>query len=229
MEACLRSAIASVPNRVRAVSTMTDYSDLPLFGTVTVIAIGMAVSPGQDFALVSRNAILHSRRAGVWTSIGISAAVWLHVAYCITGVALLVTQLPTLYSAIRWVGAGYLAYLGVKGLLVSKLGSTMTTGRMKAVSDRSAFGAGFLCNALNPKTTLFFLSIFTQVIKPSTALGIQAACGLIVSLAHLVWFSAVAFWFSTPALLDRVWQLKPWIERAMGAILLALAMHLALA
>ena len=205
---------------------MIEFTYLPLLSTITAIAIGMAISPGQDFALVSQNAIVHSRRAGVWASVGIALAVWIHVAYCITGVAVLVTQLPALYNAIRWLGAAYLIYLGIKSLLASASPPDESSGIDRVVSDRSAFGSGFLCNALNPKTTLFFLSIFTQIIKPSTPLGIQLICGLIISLAHLAWFSGVAVWLSTPALLDRIWRLKPWIERLMGVILLGLAAHL---
>lgn len=207
---------------------MIEFTYLPLLGTITAIAVGMAISPGQDFALVSQNAIVHSRRAGVWASVGIALAVWLHVAYCISGVAVLVTQFPAIYGAIRWIGAGYLVYLGLKSILASASAHAAADGMHRPVSDRSAFSSGFLCNALNPKTTLFFLSIFTQVIKPSTPLVLQLICGLIISLAHLAWFTGVAVWLSTPVLLNRIWRLKPWIERVMGMVLLALAAHLIL-
>ncbi|MGN8200433.1 LysE family translocator [Salinisphaera sp. RV14] len=205
---------------------MIDANYWPMLGTVMLIAVGMAISPGQDFALVSRNAMVYSRRAGVWASFGIATAVWLHVAYCITGVALLVASFPRLYVVIRWTGAAYLVYLGIQSLFRSTAHSEETPARQRDITDRSAFGAGFLCNALNPKTTLFFLSIFTQLIKPATPISIQLLCGLIISLAHLAWFGSVAFWLSTPRLQAAIWRFKPWIERAVGTVLICLAAHL---
>lgn len=207
---------------------MIDLDYLPLLGTVTLIAVGMAISPGQDFALVSRNAMIYSRRAGLLSSVGIATAVWLHVAYCVTGVALLITNFPQVYSMIRWVGAAYLVYLGVKSLLASTSPQVATDADQRDITDRSAFGSGFLCNALNPKTTLFFLSIFTQIIQPSTPIAIQILCGLIISLAHLAWFGGVAFWLSTPRFLSAIWRLKPWIERVLGLILIGVATHMVL-
>ncbi|KEZ75670.1 LysE family translocator [Salinisphaera hydrothermalis] len=201
-----------------------DY--LPLLGTVTLIAVGMAMSPGQDFALVSRNAMIYSRRAGLWSSVGIATAVWLHVAYCVTGVALLITSFPRLYGMIRWIGAAYLVYLGVKSLLASSSPRMSADSDRSEITDRSAFGSGFLCNALNPKTTLFFLSIFTQIIRPTTPIAVQILCGLIISLAHLAWFSGVAFWLSTPRFLSAIWRLKPWIERGLGLVLMGVATHM---
>lgn len=176
--------------------------------------------------MVSRNAMVYSRRAGLWASVGIAAAVWLHVAYCITGVALLITSLPKVYEVIRWIGASYLVYLGIKSLLASAKTQESTAATQPDITDRSAFGSGFLCNALNPKTTLFFLSIFTQIIQPSTPITVQILCGLIISLAHLAWFSSVAFWLSTPRLLSTIWHLKPWIERILGIILICIAVYM---
>lgn len=202
-----------------------DY--LPLLGTMSAIAIGMAVSPGQDFALVSRNAILYSRRAGVLASLGISAAVWFHVSYCVAGVAILITQFPSLYLVLRMLGAGYLIYLGISSLWASSARPEQSRENLK-LGDFAAFRSGFWCNVLNPKTTLFFLSIFTQIITPQTPLMVQLLCGAIISLAHFAWFAILAFWLSTPRLLDRIWTLKPWIERIMGVLLCALALHVLL-
>ncbi|MGO1297943.1 MAG: LysE family translocator [Vibrio sp.] len=88
--------------------------------TVTSIAVVMVISPGQDFAMITRNSLIYSRRAGIIGAFGISVAIWLHVMYSLAGIALIISQSEFLYSLIKYAGAFYLAYLGIKGLLHKK-------------------------------------------------------------------------------------------------------------
>jgi threonine/homoserine/homoserine lactone efflux protein len=71
-----------------------------------------------------------------------------------------------------------------------------------------ALRTGFLTNALNPKTTLFVVSVYTQVVHPDTPLGIQIGYGLFMSFAHVIWFSLVAAFFSKPGLRMRMLRRK---------------------
>ncbi|MGF1741815.1 LysE family transporter [Vibrio profundum] len=198
--------------------------------TVTAIAMVMVISPGQDFAMISRNSLLYSRKAGLMGALGISAAVWLHVTYSLAGIAFIILHTPVLYGAIKYTGAAYLAYLGIKALFSKKEGSNSTEIKEKseAISNFTAFRAGFISNALNPKTTLFFLSIFTQVVTVDTPLSIQVLYGVIISIAHLIWFSLVAYLLSTKAVLRKVDKVKVWVERVMGTMLCLLASKIAL-
>lgn len=193
--------------------------------TVTSIAVVMVISPGQDFAMITRNSLLYSRRAGIIGAFGISVAIWLHVMYSLAGIALVIAQSEVLYSLIKYVGALYLAFLGIKGLLykANKEGNTVTQGEKATLSDFKAFKAGFISNALNPKTTLFFLSIFTQVVTPDTPITMQLIYGAIISVAHLIWFVIVAVVLSSSAITSRIGTFKLWIERVMGTILCLLA------
>lgn len=81
--------------------------------TITVLAV---ISPGADFAMVTRASWQHGRRAGLWAALGIAAGVQVHVFYTLVGVGLLMTRLPWLFSAVKWVGAGYLIYIGWRTL-----------------------------------------------------------------------------------------------------------------
>lgn len=193
--------------------------------TVTSIAIVMVISPGQDFAMITRNSLIYSRRAGIIGAFGISVAIWLHVMYSLAGIALIISQSEFLYSLIKYAGAFYLAYLGIKGLLHKKgNGKNNDHQESKAtLSDSRAFKAGFISNALNPKTTLFFLSIFTQVVTPETPIYMQVIFGAIISIAHLIWFIIVAVVLSSQAITSRIETFKVWIERVMGTILCLLA------
>lgn len=203
------------------------FEYLPVISLVIGIATVMVVSPGQDFAMITRNSLLYSRRAGLIGALGIFAAIWLHVAYSLAGIALLIDQSPLLYNMIKYAGAAYLLFLGGKLLLAKKVQDTEEKGsESPAISDLAAFRAGFVSNALNPKTTLFFLSIFTQVVTPQTPYSIQFVFGLIIALAHLLWFSLVAFFFSSQALAKRIKSIKVWIERVMGVCLCLLAARL---
>ncbi|MFT7432313.1 MAG: threonine/homoserine/homoserine lactone efflux protein, partial [Colwellia sp.] len=98
-------------------------------------------------------------------------------------------------------------------------------------TDICAFTAlrrGFFCNILNPKTSIFFLSIFTQVVSIDTPLIMQISYGLIIMLAHLIWYSGVALLLSHPNILPRFNQQKQKIDKVAGFILMLIAIKLTL-
>lgn len=192
--------------------------------TVTILAV---ISPGADFALVTRNSMLRSRRAGVLAAAGISLGVLVHVSYAMAGVGLLAAHATTLLSLIRMAGAAYLVYLGAQMLRALPGQGAGTTGEAPAISDLAALRSGFLTNALNPKTTLFIVSLFTQVIQPSTPIATQLAYGTFMSLAHLAWFVLVALAFSSEAAQRLAGDYRHRIERCIGAVLVTLGLSLA--
>ncbi len=198
--------------------------ELITVATITVLAV---VSPGADFALVTRNSMLRSRRAGVLTSVGIALGVLVHVAYSMLGVGLVISQSILLFSLIKYLGAAYLVYLGITMLRSGK--QSVGQDALPALSDVAALKSGFLTNATNPKTTLFVVSLFTQVISPQTPLAMQFGYGVFMSLAHLVWFVLVACAFSSAPAQRVVARARQHIERAIGAVLVCLGVTLALA
>ena len=194
--------------------------------TVSVIAIVMVISPGQDFAIITKNSLIYSRRSGVIGAIGISLAIWLHVIYCILGIAVIISQTPALYNSIKYLGAFYLAYLGLKAIFQKSDAAENDIdqhNKKKNISDIESFKNGFISNALNPKTTLIFLSLFTQIIDPSTPLSIQILYGAIISFAHIFWFVIVAYFFSSPIVANSILKYKNTVERIMGVFLCGLA------
>ncbi|WP_077216996.1 LysE family transporter [Piscirickettsia litoralis] len=86
--------------------------------TIALIALLAAVSPGPDFVIVAKNALLYDRRSGVMTSVG--AGVLVHSFYCVLGLAVVISQSLLLFSLIKYLGAAYLIYLGVKSLFSEK-------------------------------------------------------------------------------------------------------------
>jgi threonine/homoserine/homoserine lactone efflux protein len=116
------------------------------------------ISPGPDFAIVTHYGMKGSRKAAFLVSLGITTAVLVHVLYCILGIAIFLQNSPLLFHGLQLVGAGYLGYVGLQ-ILCPK--NETVLGEKKAVSC-GAFRTGFLTNLLNPKATLFFLSLFSR-------------------------------------------------------------------
>lgn len=191
--------------------------------TITIFAV---ISPGPDFAMVSRNALSLSRRAGILTALGIGAGVLVHISYTLVGIGVLIRETPALFDVLKLVGAAYLVWLGVK-MLFSRKAEGQIVGNETALSDLGALRIGFLTNALNPKTTIFIVSLFMQVVQVDTPLTTRIAYGLFISLAHVVWFSAVSLLFGAPPIQQRIFGARHWIDRIFGVFLVGFGIALA--
>lgn len=193
--------------------------------SITTLAV---ISPGPDFAMVIRNSINLSKRAGVLTALGIGAGVLVHVGYTLLGIGVLIQQSPLLFSALKLVGAAYLVWLGIKMLLTRKALEDSEKVEV-AVSDLAAFRIGFFTNSLNPKTTIFILSLFMQVVQLSTPLMTKISYGLFISLAHVFWFAAVGLFFGAPRMRETFLRFQLWIDRAFGCLLVGFGISLSVA
>ncbi|MDN2662967.1 LysE family translocator [Psychromonas sp. 14N.309.X.WAT.B.A12] len=200
---------------------------LPELLSVTVIAIFMAISPGADFVMITRNSLFHGRQSGLYSALGIGLAIWIHVAYSIAGLAIIISKSILLFSLIKYLGAAYLIYIGYKTLTAKSKLNDMQQTDSEPLSNFAALKLGFITNALNPKTTLFFLSLFTQVVNPSTPVSIQILYGLIICLAHIAWFSMVSMFFSHPALVSKFNIHKQKIEKVVGSVLIGFGIKVA--
>ncbi|KPC54476.1 LysE family translocator [Amantichitinum ursilacus] len=200
------------------------------FAAVAIITILAVISPGADFAMVTRNSYQLGRGAGLLSALGVGLGVQVHVFYTIFGVAVLVQHTPALFMVMKIIGAGYLVYIGLKSIFshpVAAANEATESGReAAAVSLRAAFRTGFLTNALNPKTMLFVVSCYTQVMHANTSLGTSLLLGGFMSFAHWVWFSLVALFFSSPRLRALMLQRQYILNRAIGSALVGLGFSL---
>ncbi|MFM4860356.1 LysE family transporter [Aeromonas media] len=194
---------------------------------VVAITFFAVISPGPDFAMVSRNSLLLSRRTGVLTALGIAAGVCVHVSYTLLGVGLLIQQSLWLFNLIKLAGAAYLIFLGIK-MLRAQPATGEELASQPALSSLGALRTGFLTNVLNPKTTIFIVSLFMQVVQPQTPLAVQLGYGAFIVLAHALWFSAVALFFSSASVRSRLLAVRHWIDRIFGGLLVGFGMLLAL-
>lgn len=199
------------------------------FFTVALIHLLAVASPGPDFAVVVRESVAHGRRIGVFTALGVGSAIFLHVAYSLLGIGLIVSQSVMLFNALKWLAAAYLFYIGIKALRARPAdpASTEASRVTDQRSVRGAFMAGFVTNGLNPKATLFFLSLFTVVINPHTPLAVQAGYGVYLAVATALWFCLVAMLFSQQRVRAGFARLGHWFDRLMGVVLVGLGIKLA--
>ena len=195
------------------------------------VAHALAVaSPGPDFAIVLKQSITHGRRTAIWTSIGVGAAISLHVGYSLLGLALLIKNSVLWFNVVKWAGAAYIAWLGVQSLRKTRReAETLRSSATPLPSTRGAFATGFLTNALNPKVTLFFLSLFVLIVNPATPKIIQAGYGLWMVLATMGWFTLVSMCFTRPGVREGFLQYGHWIDRVLGILFLCFAARLAVA
>jgi RhtB (resistance to homoserine/threonine) family protein len=195
------------------------------------LAHALAVaSPGPDFAIVVKQSLAHGRRTAIWTSIGVGTAISLHVGYSLLGLGLLIKSSAVWFNAVKFAGAVYIAWLGVQSLRAKPRNVSAAAVDRNIVplpSARAAFVTGFLTNALNPKVSLFFISLFVLIVSPSTPKIVQAGYGLWMVVATMAWFSAVSVFFTRAAVRQSFLRHGHWIDRALGVVFLAFAIRLA--
>ena len=200
---------------------------LPELLSVSIIAVFMSISPGSDFVMVSRNSIFYGRSAGIYSALGVGLAIWIHVAYSIAGLAVLIANSILLFTIIKFLGAAYLIYIGWTTLRSNKEIHIDSEKTRSQLTHFLAFKQGFISNALNPKTTIFFLSLFTQVVDVETPLVIQLIYGSIISFAHFIWFCTVSIFLSKPIFLESFNKHKRTVERIVGAALIGFGLKVA--
>lgn len=192
---------------------------------VILITLLAVISPGPDFAMITRNSYAFGRRIGLLSALGIAFGVQVHVFYTALGIAALITGSPGLFIAVKIAGAAYLVYLGITTFITSSNSAT-DEALPKVISQWSAFKMGFLTNALNPKTMLFVIALYTQVLHPFSPLHSYLYYGFFISAIHWLWFSFVAAFFSSDRLRDKLLQHRRVLDRVIGSALVALGASL---
>ena len=192
----------------------------------TVLAV---ISPGADFAMVTRSSYAQGRKAGLAAAMGIALGVQVHVLYTVFGIAVVISQSPALFLAMKVVGAGYLVYLGYKSLTNTTRISLDGQAPGGQANRLAALRTGFMTNALNPKTMLFVVSAYTQVVQPGSPLAVDFAYGAFMSFAHWVWFSLVAVFFSSAGLRKAMIERQVIVDRLIGVALIGLGLAVAVA
>ena len=188
---------------------------------ITSVHLLAAASPGPDFVLVSQQTLSNGKRAGLLCSLGIALGLSVHILYSAFGLAALIANSASALWAIRLFGGSYLIYLGVSGLRatadnkpIQAQGSTTQESAFKTI------GLGFLCNALNPKAPIYFISLFTIVLSQSSPAEHLFIYGLWMMALQFAWFSLLTLVLSKPMVTTKFQSLGHWIDRIAGTVML---------
>jgi threonine/homoserine/homoserine lactone efflux protein len=191
---------------------------------VTTLAM---LSPGPDMVLVMRNTVTGDRRRGSLTALGVLTGNMIHIGYCTVGIALLLTQSPVAYKMLRVASAVYLVYLGVQSL--------RSRGTSKAEPDASAgrgpahaFWQGFVNNVLNPKGSLFYLGVFSQLITPDMSFAqTTLLVAVMVSVSAVFWIIFIQT-LHLPMIRAGLDKSKVAIDRVLGVVLISFGVRVAM-
>jgi threonine/homoserine/homoserine lactone efflux protein len=205
------------------------------------VATLLIVTPGPDTALVTRNTLLAGRRASAFTILGIGAGSIVWALASVGGVAVLLERSALAFTVFKFAGAAYLVYLGLRGLFNSRSSASYIASASAdalhslhdsphgaaRLSAPASFRQGLLSNLLNPKAGAIFATALPQFIVP----GDSSVRLIVMLLAYEVILFA---WLNIYAALihragrSRVGgQVRAWLGRATGAVLIALGIRLA--
>ncbi len=204
---------------------------LPEFITIALVHLLAVASPGPDFAIIVRQSLIYGKSTALWSSLGVGCGILIHVFYSLLGIGLIISQSVVAFSILKYMGALYLVYIGVKAIRAKPLagGLQLEPEAQPALGRLRSIWIGFLTNGLNPKATLFFLSLFTVVINPETPRLIQSFYGIYMAVATALWFSGVSLFFGHPRIRNSFQKLGHWLERLTGLVLIGLGIKLATA
>jgi len=191
-----------------------------------LIHLFAVISPGPDFIIVARQS-LNGRRSGILTSLGIALGILFHALYCILGVGYLIINNIYIFNIIKVLGVLYLCYLGIISIFFAQENYFLTQECNKN-KRRSDFLVGFITNLLNPKATLFFISLFSLVIDVDTSVYIQLFYGFWMSVVTALWFCLVSLLISSyysNIFINKYFTL---LNRIMGIVLILISIKIIL-
>jgi threonine/homoserine/homoserine lactone efflux protein len=208
---------------------MDPHTCLLLIGAVFVLVI----VPGPDMAYYLARTFAQGRRAGVLAVLGINVGAYVHMMAAVLGLSAILATSSTAFTVVKWIGAGYLVWLGLQAFRSGARPTAVDRPAQPALEGRVIFWQGFLCDVLNPKVALFYLTFLPQFVQVQAAtpsvtqqlLILGVTCNvmalainlLVVHMAHRV---ARAF--------RRGHRLTSWLERTAGILLVGLGLRLAL-
>jgi threonine/homoserine/homoserine lactone efflux protein len=203
--------------------------DTQLFAFVGVSLL-LAVTPGPDMAVVTKNALAHGRRGVLLTTTGIALALAIWVSATAVGLSALLRASGELLFVLKLVGAAYLAYLGVRTLLESRRRPADLLAEARPPAPAHAiFRQGFLSAISNPKLGVFFVTFLPQFVAPGQALLPRLLeLGLIFAVIGWSWMNVYGLFITRMREIVTAPRVRQWMQRVTGVVLLGFGARLAL-
>ena len=199
---------------------MLDFGLITAVGLIHLVAL---VSPGPDFVVACRNSLLYSRTIGIYTAVGFGLGICVHISYAVFGLSWLIANNELIFTVIQYLGAFYLMLIGIQSLrsFQSQIGQEPATASSR-ISPFRAVRIGFITNVLNPKATLFFLSLFSTMLNPTVGELTLVVIALLLVVTTILWFSLVALLISHPRFTSSLKRYEKTIHQFFGVLLIAI-------
>ena len=190
------------------------------WGTLLILNLAGAASPGPDILLITRTAI-RSRRHAVATVLGIQVGVLFWCTLTVLGFAALLTAFPAILGFLQLVGGAWLVWMGY-GMLSGGLSertnppADLQEAQARLGRLRHAFLHGLTTNLSNPKIVLFLSALIAPLLPPSPSLWLAAAVVAMLSVSSVILQLGMALLVSTPAMRQKLLRAGPWIDIVSG-------------
>ncbi|OLF71642.1 transporter [Pseudoalteromonas haloplanktis] len=196
---------------------------LSLWLSLALVCMMGAMSPGPSLAVVLKHSLSGGMKNGMLAALSHGFGVGLYAAVSLLGLGALMLQFPTVYQFLVYLGAAYLAYLGLK-ILFSKPNDSELNIQQSDMSSSKALQDGFAIAFLNPKLAIFFLALFSQFIDPENlTLSIGVIMCLTVFVIDTGWYLLVALLTEVSKKRFGFTKQNIWLDRLLGAVFIALA------
>jgi homoserine/homoserine lactone efflux protein len=201
--------------------------DLSVWITYLIATIILSVTPGPGVFSSISSGLHHGLRLGIWNAVGMQIASLIWVCIVALGLGAILIASERMFSVVKWVGVGYLIYLGIVTWR-ARPRTFVEDADDNARTPRQVFGRGFLVNITNPKGIIFFAAIFPQFIDVARPLAMQytilAATTFVVDLVIMMGYTALAA--RVFAVMRDERHLR-WINRTLGGTFVAAGVALA--
>lgn len=190
----------------------------------------LAVTPGPDMAVVTKNALAHGRRGVFLTTSGIALALVLWVTATAVGLSALLRTSSEVLFVLKIVGACYLAYLGIRTLIESRREpGDLLSGAPVAPPAHAVFRQGFLSAISNPKLGVFFVTFLPQFVLPGQEVFTRLLeLGIVFAVIGWIWMNVYGLFVTRLRDVITAPRVRRWMERVTGVVLLGFGARLAL-
>lgn len=200
--------------------------ELLTIATALALYAAVVVSPGPNFALITRLAVSGARPAAFGATFGLAIAATFYAVLTMTGLALVLTRVGWLASLVQIAGGCYLVYLGLMAWLSAKPAATAPQPYAPSGSVLRGLRTGILINLSNPKGIAFFIGLYAVAIPPGTALWAKLAILGGGFVLEILWYGIVTVLLSSRPARAAYDRFGRWIERAIGTLLAAFGLRL---
>lgn len=200
-----------------------------------LITLMMVIVPGVDFILVTKNTVSHGTKAGHFTTLGIATALSFWTIIAVLGLAAIVAQSIVLFNVIKYLGAGYLVFLGIKSVRnrstfsIENDNVVNTESKLLKGKYKTYFIQGFLSDFLNPKTIIVYMTLMPQFINVNKNVYLQLTIlgGILVAEA-ILWFLILVYILRYVRVWFKEAKVQSIFNKVTGTMLVSLAIKLAL-